>query len=452
MVRVLITCVSLLALLTAPGCVALQSHGSWPGNDYSGSGPAFAANGSPSWALPPVALLPPDQRQVWMSPPPVIEVLPEYTADTPAESADPVSFAASTVPGSPTPSTTVKLYYGTNRTNPGAATLPLTNHYGQCEVSIPKRHQFGQLERPSFWRFEFRESEAKHVVLNSVKPLDAEVCLGRLREDLNSTEAADLFVFVHGYNVEFAEAAQRTAQMAFDLQFRGVPLFYSWPSHGSLRSYSDDQRSADASAGPLAEFLTRVATETGARQIHLIAHSMGNRALVGALARIGQTPETPAKFNQVVFAAPDLDAAQFANDLAPRIRPVVERVTIYESGSDLALWASRLWNRQVRLGQPGSFGPQVRTYDWIDVIDATAVGFEWFELGHSAYGGELLADVQRVLASRPVGETVAGPGSGRWTVTRPVAPSGPLYGSTPPPVYLYRPVGPWPAAPVDRWR
>ena len=109
----------------------------------------------------------------------------------------------------------------------------------------------------------------------------------------------------------------------------------------------------------------------------------------------------------------------------------------------------------VRLGQPGSNWTQNRTYDWIDVIDATAVGFEWFELGHSAYGGELLADVQRVLESRPVGETVDGPGRGRWTVTRPpapLAPSGPRYGSTPPPVYLYRPVGPWPAAPVDRWR
>jgi esterase/lipase superfamily enzyme len=452
MVRVLISFVSLLALLTAPGCVALDSPESWSASCRPDSAPSFATPCPPATQE---ALLPSDQRQVWITPPPFEEVLPEYTPHSPAESADSVPLAASSPSGDPTPSTTVRLYYGTNRTTPQATTLPATNHYGQCEVSIPKRHQFGQLERPSFWRLEFRESDAKHVVLQQVEPLNPEVCLGRLREDLTTKEESALFVFVHGYNVDFAEAAQRTAQMAFDLQFRGVPLFYSWPSHGTLRGYAGDQRSADASAGPLAEFLTRVATETGARQIHLVAHSLGNRALVGALAQLGESAEGNVRFNQVVFAAPDLDAAQFAHDLAPRIRPVVDRVTIYESGSDLALWASRMWHRTVRLGQPGPYWTQIRTYDWIDVIDATAVGFEWFELGHSAYGGELLADVQRVLECRPVGDTVAGPGSGRWTVTRPrpsLAPSGPLYGSTPPPVYLYRPVGPWPAAPVDRWR
>ncbi len=449
MSRVLATIVTLITLLLAPGCVALHHPECWSANCLPQSGPVFSPN-MPQGCLPgPEALLPCDQRAVNGGVPIIAECLPQIAA---AESADPVSYAATPPSTGPTPSTTVKLYYGTNRSNVVTMAQTSTNHYGQCEVSIPQRHQFGELERPSFWRLEFRESEAKHVMLKHVVPLDADVCLDQLRADLTSKDEADLFVFVHGYNVEFAEAAQRTAQMAFDLKFQGVPLFYSWPSHGTLRGYSDDQRSADASAVPLAEFLTRVATETGARRIHLIAHSLGNRALVGALAQLGQTPETPVRFNQVVFAAPDLDAAQFASDIAPRIRPVVERVTIYSSGSDLALWASRLWHRTVRLGQPGPYWTQIRTYEWIDVIDATAVGFKWFELGHSAYGGELLTDVQRVLAGRPVGETLNGPGAGRWTVTRPPAPNDPLTDTVPPPMYLYRPVSPWPAAPVDRWR
>ncbi len=449
MSRVLATIVTLIALLMAPGCVALHHPECWSANCLPQSGPVFSSS-LPQGCLPgPVALLPWDQRAVNGGIPIITECLPQVAA---AESAGLVSYATATPSTGPTPSTTVKLYYGTNRSNVAAMTQTSTNHYGRCEVSIPQRHQFGELERPSFWRLEFRESEAKHVMLKHVVPLDADVCLDQLRADLTSKDEADLFVFVHGYNVEFAEAAQRTAQMAFDLKFQGVPLFYSWPSHGTLRGYSDDQRSADASAAPLAEFLTRVATETGARRIHLVAHSLGNRALVGALAQLGQTPETPVRFNQVVFAAPDLDAAQFASDIAPRIRPVVERVTIYSSGSDLALWASRFWHRTVRLGQPGPYWTQIRTYDWIDVIDATAVGFKWFELGHSAYGGELLTDVERVLAGRPVGESLAGPGAGRWTVTRPPAPNCSLTDTVPPPMYLYRPVGPWPFAPVDRWR
>jgi len=449
MARTLTTLVALFALLAAPGCMALQTQDSWSANRFPSAPPSSVTSLPQGWVPPQPVLSPPQFVPVVEDLPPIMRLLPQVAA---AETADPVSFASNTASAASTPSTTVKLYYGTNRPTPNTAASPQGNHYGKCEVSIPQRHQFGQVERPSFWRFDFRESQARHVVLQHVEPLDADQCLGRLRGDLAADDEAALFVFVHGYNVDFPEAARRTAQMAFDLQFRGVPLFYSWPSRGALTGYGDDQRSADASAGPLAEFLTRVATETGARRIHLVAHSLGNRALVGALARLGQTPETSVRFNQVVFAAPDLDAAQFANDIAPQIRPVVERVTIYSSGSDLALWASRLWHRAVRLGQPGTYWTKIRTYDWIDVIDATAVGFKWFELGHSAYGGELLADLQRVLAGQPAGQPPTGPEAGRWTVTRPPAPHGPPCCGVPQTIYRFVPAGPWPAAPVDRWR
>lgn len=448
MFRVLTIFVGLLTLLTAPGCVALHCQDSWSANCFPPSNPEYVTSQPEGWPPTPEALLAPEQHLPWGVPPAIVERLPEFV---PAESADRVSWATAGLSPDATPSTTVQLYYGTNRPQFQASAQSSPNHYGRCEVSIPKRHQFGQLERPSFWRLEFRESAARHVVLQHVEPLDADQCLGRLRNDLTRDDESALFIFVHGYNVTFPEAARRTAQMAFDLQFRGVPLFYSWPSRGSLTGYSDDLRSAEASATPLAEFLTRVATETGARKIHLVAHSLGNRGLVGALAQLGQSTGERVKFNQVVFAAPDLDAGQFATDIAPRIRPVVERVTIYSSGSDLALWASRLWHRTVRLGQSGPYWTKIRTYDWIDVIDVTAVGFEWFELGHSAYGGELLADLRRVLDGRPVGETLTGPEAGRWTVSRPEAPNCPLGGGQPS-FYRFRPTAPWPAAPVDRWR
>lgn len=451
MARLLTLFTGLLALLSAPGCLALHCQDSWAVSQFPQSHPV-CIDAPPAYVLPhQEALVPPEQRQLRMSPPPVTDVLP---GDQPADSADRVSFASSPSPANSTPATSVKLYYGTNRPGFQAAALMDTNFYGQCEVSIPKQHQFGQLERPSIWRLEFRESQAKHVVLKNVEPLNSDDCLGRMRSDLSADDESALFVFIHGYNVTFSEAAQRTAQMAFDLQFRGVPLFYSWPSRGALSGYGDDQRSADASAKPLAEFLTRIATETGARKIHLIAHSLGNRALVGALAQLGQTPGQSARFNQVVFAAPDIDAGLFANDIAPKIEPVVDRVTIYSSGSDLALWASRLWHRTVRLGQPSPYWVKIRTYDWIDVIDATSIGFEWFELGHSAYGGELLADLSRVIDGQPAGAApLTGPEAGRWIVTRPPPPSIPINNRPPLQViYRYRPSGPWPIAPVDRWR
>ena len=52
----------------------------------------------------------------------------------------------------------------------------------------------------------------------------------------------EVFVFVHGYNVTFEGAAQRTAQIAYDLKFSGAPIFYSWPSQARTLEYTvDDQ-------------------------------------------------------------------------------------------------------------------------------------------------------------------------------------------------------------------
>jgi esterase/lipase superfamily enzyme len=40
--------------------------------------------------------------------------------------------------------------------------------------------------------------------------------------------------YMNGYNVTFADAARRTAQIAYDLRFEGDPAFFSWPSQGDM--------------------------------------------------------------------------------------------------------------------------------------------------------------------------------------------------------------------------
>jgi esterase/lipase superfamily enzyme len=38
-------------------------------------------------------------------------------------------------------------------------------HFGQCEISIPKRHRMGALETPSLFKLEFRNSrKARHDI------------------------------------------------------------------------------------------------------------------------------------------------------------------------------------------------------------------------------------------------------------------------------------------------
>jgi esterase/lipase superfamily enzyme len=57
---------------------------------------------------------------------------------------------------------------------------------------------------------------------------------------VNKSGKKSAFIFVHGYNVTFEDAARRTAQMSYDLSFDGAPVFYSWPSQGSLGDYLKD--------------------------------------------------------------------------------------------------------------------------------------------------------------------------------------------------------------------
>ena len=61
---------------------------------------------------------------------------------------------------------------------------------------------------------------------------------------LQTSQAKALLVYVHGYNMSFDETATRAAQLAYDLDFPGLPFFFSWPSAGKLLGYLRDADSA----------------------------------------------------------------------------------------------------------------------------------------------------------------------------------------------------------------
>lgn len=105
-----------------------------------------------------------------------------------------------------------------------------TQKVGTCEVSIPRDHRVGVVERPVWWRFEFRPDPNKHIVLHSISPSTTSAFLAELNGRLDRSQTRMAFVFVHGFNVSFEDAALRTAQLAYDLDFDGAPLMYSWPS------------------------------------------------------------------------------------------------------------------------------------------------------------------------------------------------------------------------------
>ncbi|MEM8652146.1 MAG: alpha/beta fold hydrolase, partial [Pseudomonadota bacterium] len=270
--------------------------------------------------------------------------------------------------------------------------------YGTLRVSIPDIHVPGAIEAPSIWSLEFSENPAKHIILQSVSPLEERVFYERLQTVMQFRERKEAFVFIHGFNVRFEAAAKRAAQLAHDMNYRGVPVLYSWPSVGRTTSYIADTAVVRLSGRRLAEFLRSLRAQSGADVIHIVAHSMGNRALTDALellaARWTGEGITEPQFGQIFFAAPDVDAGLFA-EMASSIRPFAKRLTLYTSKKDWALVTSRkLHGNAPRAGQGGEVISQSTDFDTVDMSD---LGEDMLAHSYFANDSSALVDIMALL-------------------------------------------------------
>jgi esterase/lipase superfamily enzyme len=305
----------------------------------------------------------------------------------------------------------VQVFYGTDRsrlsqTTNGvllsylAARGPVS--YGTATVTLPPRHERGSLERPSWWRFELVADPAKHVTFKGAVPAQSrEAFLADVRSVVAASTEKQAFVFVHGFNTNFEEAALRTAQMHHDLGFDGAPIFWSWASKGRANpmAYFADARAAGQTVDELSKFLTLIAQETGATRVHIIAHSMGNQATIRALDQIAaQTSTTRALFDQVVLCSPDVDRAEFER-IASRIQSTSRRTTLYTSSNDRALQVSAILNKSgPRLGDATS---GVVTRMGLESIDASKVTTDLFSLNHTFFSSvpSVIGDLHAVLTT-----------------------------------------------------
>ena len=316
----------------------------------------------------------------------------------------------SSAPAPPAPlsrQTLVNVLYGTDRVpldaqdsrarydNQGAESLS----YGIATVSIPDRntHIKGRLERPRWYRLEFRENPDKHIVIASLEQVDEEkfVTLARTARERDGSNDEAL-LFIHGYKVGFEDSIRRAAQIAVDLEFAGLAIAYSWPSVNSLFGYSADANVSESSMFRLAEFIGLLRSKLGLKRLNIVAHSMGNRVLARALNQhvLAGPPESVATLNQVVFAAPDIDPKTFGG-FAKVFAGSCERCTLYASAHDMALTASKWIYRGKRAGAAAE---AVVEYG-VDAIDASKVDDSM--LGHSYFSNKrvLLQDLSDLLIS-----------------------------------------------------
>jgi esterase/lipase superfamily enzyme len=167
--------------------------------------------------------------------------------------------------------------------------------------------------------------------------------------------------------------------------------FYSWPSQGSfsLLDYHIDENNIDWTVPHLKSFLEELRNRSGASTIHVIAHSMGSRALARALWELAaERPNHGPYLDHIILNAPDIDADVFRY-LAQRVLMSSRQTTMYVSDRDKALRLSRMAHGYQRAGEVMD-APVV--IDGVDTIDVSAVDND-LGSGHSYY-----ADNRTVLS------------------------------------------------------
>jgi esterase/lipase superfamily enzyme len=320
----------------------------------------------------------------------------------------------------------IDVFFGTNREFTVGADGPSFKpsrsselSFGSAVVTVPKAgRRKGEIGRPSDWDKYFfwlspQEDSARHFTISRdnfrIIADGAQFSQAAKIHARNAEKYKEhAFVFVHGYNTSFEAALFRTAQVAYDLGYDdadgshvsfGTPFLFSWPSAGKVEGYLYDADSARLAAKQLNDFLLLVSRKSGIKYIHVIAHSMGNLALLNAMSIIDWNANQKIKLEQVVLAAPDLDMNEFES-LLSQANVLVKGVTLYASSNDLAIQASK----KARLGTPRAGdvlhdGPLVMK--GLYSIDASAISTEALSIGHAGYAEDkvLLNDINRILAT-----------------------------------------------------
>jgi esterase/lipase superfamily enzyme len=293
------------------------------------------------------------------------------------------------------------VWYGTNRKQIGADKAAVTysaqrgqaTSLGRCRVFIPRGHKMGSTGS-SWWKRLVILDDRLRVL--ETEFLDEQAYWTSLQAKLSrvSDDDRSAVVFIHGYNVSFEGAAIRAAQIGFDLSIKGAMAFFSWPSQGELSGYLTDGAAIEASEDAIANFLVDFASRSGAKSVHVIAHSMGNRGLLRAVDRIvGRAGASGAAiFSQIILAAPDVDAGLFRG-LCKAYGSAGERTTLYVSNKDLAVEAASWVYDFARAG----FAPPIFVAPGIDTINVTNVDVSRLGHGYVAEARDVLMDIFRLI-------------------------------------------------------
>jgi esterase/lipase superfamily enzyme len=249
-----------------------------------------------------------------------------------------------------------------------------------------------------------------------VSRLDAKSTRAWLDSHGSATRKHRVLIFVHGYNTRFGDAVFRAAQLFHDSGAEVTPILFTWPSRGSVFAYGYDRESANLSRDAFEQLLDMLVRDPAVREIDILAHSMGNFLVLETLRQMAiRDRRIPAKIDDVMLAAPDVDVDVFRNEIADLGDPH-PKFTLFASRDDKALALSGwFWGSDARLGaidpkaQPyrGDLAAEhVSVFDLTDIQSKDAINHNKFVtspelvqlIGNRLAAGQVLSDGHRSVA------------------------------------------------------
>ena len=194
----------------------------------------------------------------------------------------------------------------------------------------------------------------------------------------------DIFIYTHGYNVDFDYSTLVSKELQHFLGYQGAFISYNWTATPSQFAYLRDQESALSTRRYFRSLIEYLSENTRVRRIHLIGYSAGSRLAFEAAYQIALKPGPKPKMGRLILIGSDLDTSFVLQSFEDGLLDAFDDVTFYQSLTDSALAMSRLLFGRQRIGQASERGSipasvvdglsEINDFHLIDVTDAEASG------------------------------------------------------------------------------
>ncbi len=186
----------------------------------------------------------------------------------------------------------------------------------------------------------------------------------RFIEEVNrrlvGSHSKDVYIYVHGYKVNFENPLLVAAELWHFLGYNGAFIAYSWPTKFSMWAYFADLDNAVNSARYLRALVIELAQKSDAERIHIIGYSAGTRLVSRMLADLGMYAylmdddeiDQTIKLGNVILIGSDFDQDILAGYLLDGSLRIADALTLYVSEADSALrFSQRMFRGRERAGE-----------------------------------------------------------------------------------------------------